>query len=79
MQTNMIEVLATIYIIIVIGLTIYITIKSILLNRRINMVEKSIQDAEYYAKAIERRINWQEYSRKNAERLESLAQCSEED
>jgi len=77
-----IEIFALVFIIVVIILTTRSTIKSILLNRRIDMVEQSIKSTEYNKQPIERRIHWQEYSQKNIERLESLdrlAECDKED
>ncbi len=75
------EIIALLYIVIVIILTIWYTIKSLLWRRKVSIMEKSIERVEYIVKPLERRLNWLEYSKKNLERLESLdrmAECSEE-
>lgn len=80
-MTKAIEIVAILYVAIIVGVTIWYTIKSLLWRRKVNIMEKSIESIEYIVKPLERRINWKEYSTKNLERLESLdrlAECSEE-
>lgn len=61
-MTKSIEIVAILYVAIVVGVTIWYTIKSLLWRRKVNIMEKSIESIEYIVKPLERRINWKEYS-----------------